>query len=368
MPCYYSKTKLKQLNKQFNIPMARKPPPLPVATAVVCDKIAQDVHKRNSLNEIMKMISAEGQFAIPRSMTRAIMLDNDPIGFQLRYRANLTRKPRVVLTSRGINHEGSADGHEKFSSQALQMGPVGFGIYAFCDKASGRVLHGVVVPNARKATTIGHVYLDLASLRGVIFRQLTVDHSSETGDMYAVHIALRKTFAPDLDDTEWPPFVAIKSTSNITIENLWARWLKTDRRNCQTTIIQGRTNGLFNPLDEIDVNLFQWLWPQIVQQKLNEFIQYWNCHRVRSQKTKAMPSGTTPNDIYEDPESYGYEDLGIPVDIRASSRFVDDEFKAAAEEVYAELGSPELALECGWAIFGDMPSRLHNMLDTYSTY
>ncbi|KAI0739704.1 hypothetical protein C8Q80DRAFT_198952 [Daedaleopsis nitida] len=93
------------------------------------------------------------------------MLDNDPLGFELRYRANRTRKPRGVLTSRGINHEGSADGHEKFSSQALQMGPVGFGIYAFRDKASGRVLHGVVVPNARKATTIGHVYLDMASLR-----------------------------------------------------------------------------------------------------------------------------------------------------------------------------------------------------------
>ncbi|KAI0739840.1 hypothetical protein C8Q80DRAFT_1112091, partial [Daedaleopsis nitida] len=206
-----------------------------------------------------------------------------------------------------------------------------------------------------------------------------VDHGSETGDMYAVHIALRKTFAPELDDTEWPPFVAIKSTSNITIENLWSRWLKTDGRNCQSTIIQGRTNGLFNPLNEIDVNLFQWLWPQIVQQKLNNFVQYWNCHRVRSQKTKAMPSGTTPNDIYEDPESYGYEDLGICVDVSVvehlrsklvvtreeAFRFVDDDFKAAAEEVYAEIGSPQLVLERGWAIFGDMRGRLHNMLDTY---
>ncbi|KAI0739703.1 hypothetical protein C8Q80DRAFT_1057408, partial [Daedaleopsis nitida] len=44
---YIGMTKLKQLNQQFDIPTARKPPPLPVATAVVCDKIAQDVHKRN---------------------------------------------------------------------------------------------------------------------------------------------------------------------------------------------------------------------------------------------------------------------------------------------------------------------------------
>lgn len=141
-------------------------------------------------------------------MTRAIMRDNDPLGFEVRYRASRAPIPRGVLTAKGLNHEGSADGHEKFSSMALQMGPVGFGIYAFREKLSGRILHGAVVPNVRKASTIGHVYLDMVSLHrrksdmhsncvllltlaSGIFHQLTVDHGSETGDMYAAHVALR---------------------------------------------------------------------------------------------------------------------------------------------------------------------------------
>ena len=97
-------------------------------------------------------------------MTRSIMLANDPLGFDIRYRASSKPIKRGVLTTLGLNHEGSADGHEKFSSQALGMGPVGFGIYAFREKLSGRALHAVVVPNVRKASTIGHVYLDMVSV------------------------------------------------------------------------------------------------------------------------------------------------------------------------------------------------------------
>ena len=67
----------------------------------------------------------------------------------------------------------------------------------------------------------------------------------------------REIFAPDLNETEWPPFVAIKSIHNVNIENLWMRWLKTDGRNCQTTILLGKTNGLFNPLSDIDVCVIQ---------------------------------------------------------------------------------------------------------------
>ena len=49
------------------------------------------------------------------------MRDNDPLGFEVRYRASRAPIPCGVLTARGLNHEGSADRHEKFSSMALQM-------------------------------------------------------------------------------------------------------------------------------------------------------------------------------------------------------------------------------------------------------
>ena len=90
-----------------------------------------------------------------------------------------------------------------------------------------------------------------------------------------------------------------------------------------------------------------------------------------------MPSGTTPLNVFEVPEEYGYDDLSIKVDIdvvehlrstleetrEEAYRFVDDEFKAAAEEVYAELGMPPLTLEQGWQIFAAMRGPLHRMYD-----
>ena len=40
------------------------------------------------------------------------------------------------------------------------MGGVGFNIYGIKNQWSSFILHLVVVPNNRLATTIGHVYLD----------------------------------------------------------------------------------------------------------------------------------------------------------------------------------------------------------------
>lgn len=63
-------------------------------------------------------------------------------------------------------------------------------------------------------------------------------------------------FAPELDETEWPPFVAIQSTHNITIENIWSRWLKWAGTSCRAVLEEGKSNGLFNALDELDVYVF----------------------------------------------------------------------------------------------------------------
>ncbi|KAI0641517.1 hypothetical protein C8Q79DRAFT_1014440 [Trametes meyenii] len=373
---WIGKSTLKKLNAKFKIPSARKPPPLPLATTVVVGKMTQDINRRNGPNEVTKQIASEGKYIIPRDVVRAIMRDNDPLGFELRYRAHRPRIERGSLMAKGVNHEHSVDGHEKLGSLSLRMGPVGFGIYGVREKVSGRAMYMVVVPNARKSSTIGHVYCDNVSFNGFIARQLTADHGSETGEMYAVHSALRRVYSPELDEGEWPPFVAIASTSNISIENLWSRWLKWAGSNCYSILTQGATNGLFNPVDQLDVNLFQWLWSQIIQRKLDEFVQYWNCHLIRSQPGKQLPSGTSPMNIYEACHAFGYQDIRIPVDVEVvehlrsklpesreeAFRFVSDEFKAGAEKVYAGLGKPQLALEDGWEIFAQMQAKLRMIM------
>ncbi len=49
------------------------------------------------------------------------------------------------------------------------MGPVGIPVYGIRDKWSGTILHLVVVPNARKAVIIGHLYLDFIEKYGGMY-------------------------------------------------------------------------------------------------------------------------------------------------------------------------------------------------------
>jgi len=74
--------------------------------------------------------------------------------------------------------------------------------------------------------------------------QLTADKGTETGLMQSIQIALRYAtsfepivegtfkadpysgnFAPELDPIQFPPFMALKSVHNTTIEGFW-RWLR----------------------------------------------------------------------------------------------------------------------------------------------
>lgn len=57
---------MKELNKKFHVPSSRKPPPLPLATAIICEKMEEDIARRNGPNEVAKAIAAEGEYVIPR--------------------------------------------------------------------------------------------------------------------------------------------------------------------------------------------------------------------------------------------------------------------------------------------------------------
>ncbi|OSD03275.1 hypothetical protein PYCCODRAFT_256220 [Trametes coccinea BRFM310] len=359
------KTKLKELQAKFNIARVRKPPALPTATTLICEKMAEDLHRRRGPNIVKSLLAVEGH-QIPRSVVRAAMRDNDPLGPALRHpRSSKNQIVRKVLTCKGSHHELSVDGHEKLGPAALAMGGVGFHIYAGRDKNGGAAVEGRVVPNARQSAVVCHIYLDYVGVGGVMPRQVTFDGGSETQDLKAAHMVLRNACAPDLDVSLWPPFMALKSTHNISIENLWSRWLKYAGWNLQATLLQGKSNGLFNSANHVDFNLFQWLWSQVAQKKFDEFRQVWNCHRIRGQKGKEMPSGGTPWDIFVDPGAYGGEDLGIKVDREIVERLRaelpisrEDE---AAECAHTVIGSPALTIENGWVVFAGMKQILCRM-------
>jgi hypothetical protein len=59
-------------------------------------------------------------------------------------------------------------------------------------------------------------------------------------------------------------------------------------------------------------DLFNWLWPKIIQRSLDDFVNYWNNHKIRTQRNKLLPSGVSPNYIGDFPENFGLVHFGVP--------------------------------------------------------
>lgn len=95
------------------------------------------------------------------------MHEHHPDGFNHRFPGNKKSKTiRVSLSAIGPFHEVSADGHEKLSKQALQMGDISLPIYAYKDKWSDDLLKIDTVPDCRTARAVGHLFLDFVEENG----------------------------------------------------------------------------------------------------------------------------------------------------------------------------------------------------------
>ena len=125
-------------------------------------------------------------------------------------------------------------------------------------------------------------------------------------------------------------------------------------------------------------NVFNWLWPPLLQERLNEYREYWNNHTVRRQKEKDLPSGTSPMHIWSCPTHmrptardcrvYVRRDLvrqlrdevGGEEARRQAYQFVTPEFQAEADRAYADLGYPHITLATAWTGFSMIVDALRS--------
>ncbi|KAF8577093.1 hypothetical protein K439DRAFT_1622354 [Ramaria rubella] len=243
---HIKKTKLKQLNNEFNIPSACKCKiPFDQINQLVIEKVSHDVKGMNGPESICTKIALDGVI-ITREVVRQIMHANWDERFDCRYPGAQSKPQRGHLTSLGPWHEISADGHEKIGAAALDMGGVELPCYAFCDKWYRAPLRLVVIPNDCLSVVIGHVYLDLVEDYQMVPFQLTVEKGSETSIMGSFHLALWQQFAPELSPDKFTAFMALPSVRNIMIEGCWC-WLRQDCGiNLHKIITEGHKNGIYN--------------------------------------------------------------------------------------------------------------------------
>ncbi|KAF6752682.1 hypothetical protein DFP72DRAFT_1033891 [Ephemerocybe angulata] len=366
-------TNLWKLERRFLIPNVRRPPPDEIATEHVLQIVRADINQRRGTGTIMAILANQGVM-LPRDFIRKVLQVHAPEGLNMRFPGSGKIK-RSQLSARGPCHQFHADGHEKLGAKALtSMGGVGLDIYGIKDQWSSFIVHLVVVPNNRLADTIGHVYLDMVEKTLSIPITMVTDKGSEVGHLFAHQRGLRQAYSADIDVAQFPPVVQIKSVHNTPIEGLWHWFLENSGRNLKDTIVSGQTNGIFHPGDPTHAQLFNYLWPKVLQIQLDNFVTFWNNHRIRTQKSKPNMSGTTPQHAFIAPDPAQAEKCAIAVEqpvvdalrrqiatSRADSmRFVVGPFAEVADEAYKAIGSPDLSnIDEAWNIFGMMLPHMH---------
>jgi hypothetical protein len=194
---------------------------------------------------------------------------------------------------------------------------------------------------------------------------------------------------PEVLIEDAPPFVALKSTDNIPIESSWHLFTNYVGLDIKQIILLGKTLNYFNPGMPLHMSvqlnlsfsrrsntsssdLFNWLWPKIIQLSLDDFVDYWNNHKIRTQRNKLLPSGFSPNFVWDFPERFGLTHFGvsapqhhvdalrqnIPKSRADCYRWVSDDFELKAWEVHHLIGAPKFILTEGWTIFCQMLPHL----------
>ncbi|KAJ7050243.1 hypothetical protein C8F01DRAFT_1264324 [Mycena amicta] len=328
---FIGKNKLSRLNKDFNIPSVRKPPPTSIATTLIAEVVLQDTNQRHGPVRTQRKIACRHNVLIPRDTVRKIQKEIDPEGAEARFPGRKKAiKVRGQLTAVGIMEEVHCDGHEKLGPIALRLG-------------------------------------DFVEVTGEIPIQLTFDGGTETGYMASSQHELRHRYLPELLESTCPATRALKSMDNIPIESGWKYWIDDEGANIKTALLEAHTNGLFAPGNQIHINLFQWLWSRIIRHHLQEWKYYFNSTARRSQKDKLLPTAA-PDEVFSRPEDFGLERCGtgiprdvidemrgrLPVTGEQVMRWVPDEFNEVAEVTYEEIGSPKLVHSTGWETYRAM--------------
>ncbi|KAL0945345.1 hypothetical protein HGRIS_000843 [Hohenbuehelia grisea] len=365
-----SRRKLFDLRKKLQIPSVQKNTSLRHDRAqATIDLKTNDLAGKWGVEQARQRLANKGVL-IARDELREHLHDHFDEEFDKRFIGSRGAIDCIPLNCLGPWHQVHCDGHEKLNDQALNMGTVKLPIYAFKDQFASFVLAMQVLPNVRNKETICHLFLDLVEMYGGrIPLQIVMDMGSKIGDMCRAQAVLRAEAAPDFTEAEWPSTVQVQSKKNTPIEGFW-RWKRNgEGHSIREAILIGRNNGIYNPNNILHVNVFNWLWPPLVQHRLDEFCEYWNNHRVSSQKKKLLPSGTSPRQMWTSPESVRADahDCSVYINLDTVSRlrdgiggvegrakafaFVDPEFQALADDALGQLEYPGIDLRTAWDVF-----------------
>ncbi|KAF9451473.1 hypothetical protein P691DRAFT_796776 [Macrolepiota fuliginosa MF-IS2] len=326
----------------------------------VIDVINEDLANQQGVRTVKNAVSARAGVHLPYQFVSEVMHLHFPEGFARREPTSkkIRRVPKAPL---GVHECWAGDGHDKLYA-------IGFPIWAVVDDATGKWLGAWVVPSNRMANVVAYLYLCLVEKYGGIPLQFSTDCGSETTLIFGFANALRDIFHPEYDSTELPAHTYIRSIHNISIERSWLRLCLQFGDAAIIAFHNGHVEngGPYQPDNPVHYEICQWLWPKLLQQKLNDFMYERNSFRPRKVKGKSGPNGMSRNIAFSLPHEWGGKDLLLPVDVSVIQEikttmggddllnFVSPEYSARVQPIYDSLGVKLLMFQNIWEVFGSL--------------
>ncbi|KAJ7432081.1 hypothetical protein B0H11DRAFT_1761052, partial [Mycena galericulata] len=366
------RTSLYKLRKALKVPSVRQAAKSLHPTVVhqqIVDIKQSDTLGHWGVSQLKGRLASEN-ILIPRDIIRQSLHDNYDEEFEARFVGKKANKHRMPLNALGSWHQEHSDGHEKMGEQGLQIGKgIHLPLYASKDQYSAWLHALILMPNVRDQIACAHYYLDLVEARDYrISIQLTTDQGAEVGEMLKIHERLRADAAPEFVPPEFPYSASIPSTQNTPIESFW-RWKRNgEGKSIRYSALSVTAHFLIHNLRQT----FYWIWVPLIQSRLDIFRDYWNNHRIQKSKKKVNPSGSSPKNMFLNPQSgrITARDCSIRVnpqlvrEIRdvyggveardKAYRFVSRIFQAAADGAFVQLGCPEITLGTVWSVFAEV--------------
>ncbi|XP_053699784.1 uncharacterized protein LOC128757644 [Synchiropus splendidus] len=233
-------------------------------------------------------------FVVSQDTIRQIIKMIDPVGVELRRARRLRRRQ---YSCRGPNAVWHMDGYDKLK-------PYGIGIHGCIDGFSRYVLWAEAYTTNNDPKVVASYFIKTVSRIGGCPERIRADRGTENGHVEQMQMFLRRNHSDSFAGDK--SFLYGRSTANQRIEGWWTTLRKQSAQFWmnlfQTLQDDGHFTGNF-----LDKSLIQFCFLNLMQDELDEVVNTWNSHKIRSRLTGDAASGR-PVVMYSFPAIHSAED------------------------------------------------------------
>ena len=237
-----------------------------------------------------------------RETVRLILKAVDPDGVMNRSKHRLRRR---IYISKGPNYVRHIDGYDKRK-------PYGFALHGCIDGYSRKIIWLKVLSINSNPKVIADVFVKHISNVMIVRQIIRYDRGSENVVIGALQRYFRRNFEDSFSGEK--SFRYGTSTANQRIEAWWSIFRRSRSNSWINYFKDLVEEGTFDPSFPYHLEAARFSFMGILQNELDETVNIWNNHRIRSVRNAECPGGR-PYALYYLPGEDGTSGCSFPVSL-----------------------------------------------------